>query len=493
MEYSFFKLNLNGVLSDCYRLPYANQVIRMKDLKKITKSRFVLFPSSISRFFERKRRAKNSYRIKPESKKQKRILRYVLTVICLILAVYPISSLLKSGISGLISLKGEESGRANAASRDQVAYKSFSEAADALRNAHLEGEKLVARLSDGGFLTYTISTSLQRRVEAVMAENSVPYGVFVAIEPKTGKVLALTGYSFSSPGWEGEAYKNIYPMASLFKMITACAALEEDKIEPETLFAFRGSSYSENPKYWSVNPKKVGQQMPLSIAMGKSINPVFGRLASDVVGRDSIMQFVNRFGFNQNLFPGASILPSTAPVPKDDSELKLMGCGLGREVKISPLHAAVMMAALANKGTMMSPVLVEERRDTQNSILPVEKARVIGQLVTSKTTEKLSRMLMTTVTDGTSRRAFHDRSGRPILRDINICAKTGSINGTDPEGKYTWFAAYAPAEDPKIALVALIINQGKWKIKASRLGAEALEEFFRDDVIGNTNEDRDNI
>lgn len=465
----------------------------MNDLKRITKKRFVLVPSSISRFFVRKRRAKNSFRKITESKKKNRRLRVVITILCLVLAIYPASSLFKSAISGLISLKGKESGSANAASRAQIAYKSFREAADVLSNAHLESDKLVARLSDGGLLTYTISTSLQRRVEAVMAENSVPFGVFVAIEPKTGKVLALTGYSFSRPGWEAEAYKNIYPMASLFKMITACAALEQDKIEPETLFAFRGSSYSENPKYWSVNPKRVGQQMPLSLAMGKSINPVFGRLASDVVGRDSIMQYVNRFGFNQILFPGTSILPSTAPVPKDDSELKLMGCGLGREVKISPLHAAVMMAALANKGTMMSPVLVQERRDNKNNILPIERTRVIGQLVTSKTTEKLSRMLMTTVTDGTSRRAFHDRSGRPILRNVNICAKTGSINGTYPEGKYTWFAAYAPAEDPKIALVALIINQGKWKIKASRLGAEALEEFFSDAGFENSTEDRDNI
>jgi cell division protein FtsI/penicillin-binding protein 2 len=87
-------------------------------------------------------------------------------------------------------------------------------------------------------------------------------------------------------------------------------------------------------------------------------------------------------------------------------------------------------------------------------------------------------MLLSTVTDGTSRRAFHDRQGRPKLPSVNICAKTGSINGTDPEGRYTWFAAYAPAEDPQIALVALVINQNRWKIKASRLGAEALEEFF---------------
>jgi cell division protein FtsI/penicillin-binding protein 2 len=355
-------------------------------------------------------------------------------------------------------------------------------AAGALKSSHISGDRLVAPLSDGSSISYTISTALQNRVERVMAENGVPFGVFVAIEPKTGKVLALTGYSSVIPGWGDDAFYKVYPMASLFKMVTACAALEQQKVEPETLFAFRGSSYSENPRYWSVNPKKVGQQMPLSLAMAKSINPVFGRLASDVVGRESIMSYAQRFGFNQTLFPGTSVVPSRAAFPKDDLELKLMGCGLGREVKISPFHAAMMMAALANQGTMLSPILVEEFRDRNNRVLPAEKSRVIRQLVTTETADKLSRMLLSTVTDGTSRRAFHDRQGRPKLPSVTICAKTGSINGTDPEGKYTWFAAYAPAEDPQIALVALVINQNRWKIKASRLGAEALEEFFAQKV-----------
>jgi cell division protein FtsI/penicillin-binding protein 2 len=70
-------------------------------------------------------------------------------------------------------------------------------------------------------------------------------------------------------------------------------------------------------------------------------------------------------------------------------------------------------------------------------------------------------------------------ASRPKLASVNICAKTGSINGKEPEGRYTWFAAFAPAEDPKIALVALIINQDRWKIKASFLGEQALEAFFK--------------
>jgi cell division protein FtsI/penicillin-binding protein 2 len=61
---------------------------------------------------------------------------------------------------------------------------------------------------------------------------------------------------------------------------------------------------------------------------------------------------------------------------------------------------------------------------------------------------------------------------------VDIAAKTGSINGSDPKGQYSWFAAFAPAHNPRIALVALVINQDKWKIKSAQVGEQALEEFF---------------
>jgi cell division protein FtsI/penicillin-binding protein 2 len=267
-------------------------------------------------------------------------------------------------------------------------------------------------------------------------------------------------------------------MASRFKIITAAAALEEKKVEPDTVFAYRGSSYSENPRYWSVKPGRGSQQMSLTVAMGKSINPVFGRLASDVVGKDSIMSFAHRFGFNQTLFPGFPVTPSRAQIPKDDDELKLMGAGLGREVKISPLHAVTMIAGIANNGVMMTPIIAREIRNGAGNVIYTNNSHPLRRLAPPEVATQLGEMLSTTVYTGTSRKAFHDRLGRPRLAAVNICAKTGTINGTEPPGQYTWFAAYAPAEDPQIALVALIINQDKWKIKASYLGEQALEAFF---------------
>lgn len=409
---------------------------------------------------------------------KKKRLRVILPVLAVLLAIYPLSFAIKAFVQKVSIFMHHKSVSVQLPNIGSDTNQAFLVASQLLGSAHVQDDTLVAPTYEGGSILFTIDPALQMRVQEIMRSKDVPYGVFVAIEPKSGKILAMSGYSSVDTSWGNNPYFNLYPMASLFKIITAAAALELKKVEPETLFAYRGGSYSENPKYWGVNPGQSSQSMPLSLALGKSINPVFGRLASDYVGVDTIMTYAQRFGFNQTLFPGIPVKPSRAAVPNDDSQLRLMGAGLGREVKISPLHAAVIMAAIANQGKMMTPLLAQEIRDKGGNVLYSTQSRSIRKLVAKETADQLTRMLLTTVTKGTSRKAFHDRCGRPLLASINVAAKTGSINGTDPSGHYSWFAAFAPVEDPQIAIVALIINQDKWKIKATYLGEQALEQFF---------------
>jgi cell division protein FtsI/penicillin-binding protein 2 len=128
---------------------------------------------------------------------------------------------------------------------------------------------------------------------------------------------------------------------------------------------------------------------------------------------------------------------------------------------------------------MMAPSLAKEILDARGSVLFTQKPEPLRTVITPETAASLARMLSSTVISGTSRKAFHDRRGRPMLASLRIAAKTGSIDGTDPVGHYSWFVAYAPMEDPQIALAALVINQNKWRIKATNVGEQALEAFFR--------------
>jgi penicillin-binding protein A len=356
---------------------------------------------------------------------------------------------------------------------------SFGAAVRLFGTAVVADGRLTARSAGGDVLHYSIRDDLQKRAHDFMAQKQVPFGVFVAIEPSTGRILAMTSYSAVDPQWAQSTFFGLYPMASLFKIITASAALENKKITPETVVEFRGAPYSENPRYWDISPRGNNNRMDVGYALGKSINPVYGRVAGDIVGKASVMEYVRRFGFNQPLFPGVPVKESRTSDPQPGHALMLMGAGLDHEVKISPLHAAVIMGAIANQGLMMVPTLTDKVVDAAGGQKEEHKPRELRRLVSPETASSLTQMLSNTITRGTSRRAFHDRRGRPMLAGIDIAAKTGSIDGTDPKGHYSWFAAYAPAHEPRIALVALVINQDKWKIKASQVGEQALEAFFK--------------
>lgn len=446
----------------------------MQDFKHLTaKKRFSL----ASLFTSQKQQSRNSFKRLAEPKPRKKRLRFVLPAIAALIAAYPVLSVL-SGRPAVSSVR-EEPKSALKQERNLDVFSSFQLASDLFPAARFEAGRLTAKTQAGGTVVYAINEEMQERVKTVMEQNKVPFGVFVAIEPKTGRVLAMASHSELEPTWAERAVYGIYPMASLFKIITATAALEQKKVTPDTVIPFRGGLYSESSRNWSNIPRRGAQEMDLTTAMGKSVNPVFGRLACDVAGKESVLRCAERYGFNHPLLPGTPVQPSKAEHPATDDDLRLMGAGLGREVKISPLHAAVMMAAIANGGTMLAPSLAEEVRNARGELAYAHQPRPLRTVVQPEVAAQLTRMLSSTVNTGTSRRAFHDRRGRPKLADINIAAKTGSINGTDPQGHYSWFAAYAPVEDPKIALATLVINRDHWKIKASQLGEQALEAFFK--------------
>ncbi len=450
----------------------------MQDVKHLTNRKKGL----VERFFGRggKRQSARNRRLAESAVKRDLRLRFVLPALALVLAAWPVYSLLPGVVRAVTpgNATGATSVKPAAKLSSLDTFQSLQVSADSLARATVVGDRLQSPLADGGTIRYNLDVELQEKVSRYLSASRVPYGVFVAIEPKTGRMLGMVSHSSVNPEWAKSAYYQIYPMASLFKIITASAALEQKKVSPETVVAFNGRLASVNPRSWDPRGRR-SPEMSLTEAMGKSVNPVFGRVASEYVGREQLVLQANRFGFNQPLFPGTSIRPSTAFPPQSDLELRLMGAGLGREVKISPIHAAAMMAAVANRGVMMTPLLAERVTSGSGESLFSATPMELRRLLSEESAAKLAKMLSTTVNSGTSRRAFHDRRGRPMLAKLNVAAKTGSIDGKEPEGQYSWFAAYAPMEDPQIALVALVVNQGKWHIKASNVGEKALEAFFR--------------
>ena len=356
----------------------------------------------------------------------------------------------------------------------------FPIACNLLPEARERENALFASAPDGSILKYTIDPRLQNEMQSYLNTTAPPYALFIAIEPSTGRILAMNSSS-REMGWGLDAFYRLFPMASLFKMVTASAALEKALINPSTEISYRGRAVSENPNNWDITQKKGGHSMNVTEAMGRSVNPVYGKIASDMLGRDALMATCDIFGFNRQLFREIPVQPSQANIEGTQYGLRLSGSGLDHELKVSPLHAALITAAFANKGVMLSPRLVESVT-ANGKELKTNAAVEMGRIVKPRVAEELTSMLVTTVTTGTSAKAFRTHDARRLSSVMKVAAKTGTLNGDNPSGQHTWFAAYAPAENPKIAVLSLIINDDRWKIKASNVGEHALTTYFSNEI-----------
>lgn len=334
------------------------------------------------------------------------------------------------------------------------------------------------RLGDGSVARLSLDQDLQAGLWKYLEKRKVPYAVFVAVEPRTGRVLANVSYSEVSPAWGANAAFNVYPMASLFKIVTAAAAFEYSGATADTLIRFRGGSCSESPGAWGKLGRTHDASMPLRDAMAHSVNPAFGRLAKDLLDTPHLVAMAQQFGLGANLFCSDFIATGKITVPSTGNDLMRMAAGLDHGVRISPFHVAMLFATIGNKGVMPVPSFVDDVDDPAGKFLFNLKDATLSTITSPAVAGELIRAMSGTVSSGTARKAFADRGGRRFRTDIPVAGKTGSINGDNPVGHYNWFAGVAPADNPRIAFVALVVNDDRLRLKATQLGRAALDIYF---------------
>jgi peptidoglycan glycosyltransferase len=343
------------------------------------------------------------------------------------------------------------------------------------------------KIQDGRFvedrqenrLIYTVDPVLQASVNEILHSRHPSFSAFVAVEPKTGKILALASFARQNPEDAGIWQRATYPAASVFKLITAAGALEKGLLNYDSAVSFRGNLYRLGPQKIARIFKRE-RQTQFDEALGKSNNVVFGRVASQLLGPQALREFSEAFGFNHPIQFDFPLDVSRASIPESPYELARCGAGFG-EVTLNPLHAAMIAASIANGGVMMRPYLIEEIIGKNGEKVYQAKPEILSQPIRSKTALDLSRMMLRTVEDGTASKIFH-RYGRDLLQKMTICGKTGSLTGDDPPGLYDWFVGFAPGDDPQIAFSVLAINNNHRRIKGAFVAQEALKAFFRQQI-----------
>jgi membrane peptidoglycan carboxypeptidase len=313
---------------------------------------------------------------------------------------------------------------------------------------------------------YTLDRQLTEAAHEVMRRGRVELGTVVVMEPRSGRVLA---YAATDP--ERFPPTRTYPAASLVKVITAATALDLAPQAARLPCRFNGSPYRLTPA--RIDPPSRGSVVTLERALATSNNQCFAQLAVHALGEFPLMEAIGRFGWLA--VPAPMHQAGSADPGADRYDLGRLGSGLAG-TRITPLHAAQLAASLA-QGELVTPQWIERVVDANGRELPIPAA-TRRRVMSPELTNDLRTMLMETTRSGTARRAFRARGGRPLLGEVRVAGKTGSLSGRDPDGRYEWFIGVAPADDPRIAVATVLVNGKIWYRSASQVAADVLHEIF---------------
>ena len=312
---------------------------------------------------------------------------------------------------------------------------------------------------------YTLHPELTRSVWKVLESGRVALGHVAVMDANSGALLA---YASTDP--EQFSPERAYPAASLVKVITAAAVLDQGKTPPAC--RYRGNPW--RLKRSGLDPARSGNEASLRRALSTSNNQCFAQWGVHQLGASVLLDAIDRFGV---LMPaGYGHGAGRADEPGDDAlALGKLASGLAG-LSITPLHA-VQLAAILNKGRRVTPYWVEGAWMGDGGALPVPATEGSQQVLTPDLAKELREMLVDTTTRGTARRAFR-RRGRPLLKGVEVAGKTGSLNGSDPDGRYEWFIGVAPADAPRIAIATLAVQGPLYWMSGSQLAAEVLKAAF---------------
>ena len=327
-------------------------------------------------------------------------------------------------------------------------------------------------------VVYTLDAELQQQALAVLQRYDVYYGARVAVEPATGRILALAEHSKQEPDLTDFCRRATYPAASIIKIITAAAALQTGEMKPSSRVRYEGSPYRLYPrKIDPTNRRREHNVHTLAEALGKSNNVVFGKVGVNLLGPERLQNALEQFGFNGNIPFDFRLQQSSAAVPAERYPLARTAAGFG-EVFLSPVHAALLAAAVGNRGLMMRPFVVDSIEDPRGEVLYQAVPTPFRQCTTPEVAGQIADMMATTVSSGTSSKIFY-KYARNLRRKVGVAGKTGSLTGSDPPGKYEWFVGFAPVEGAQIAVASLIVNHGDlWHIKGTYMAQAVMREFF---------------
>jgi cell division protein FtsI/penicillin-binding protein 2 len=297
------------------------------------------------------------------------------------------------------------------------------------------------------------------------------------MDASTGRILAMSSGNRSFEIEGNPANEHTFPSASVFKVVTAAAAIEAQKANPYTLIPYAGRNHTLYKS--QIRERVLGWRRISSLkeAFGKSINTVFARLGIFAVGKEPLKNFSNKFGYE-------AVIPSEFPIevshsanPSDEFELAEMASGYTQHNVMSPIHGAMIAAAVANDGVMMQPYFLNAAFLKSGRAIYRSEPAVFSKVMTPETAKELRTLMHETVASGTSKKSFRGFF-RGKYSELEVGGKTGHLTDQRLGGKIDWFVGFAQSHGRKIAVSVLTMHKKYWTVKSSYLARRAFETAF---------------
>ncbi|HOY68369.1 MAG TPA: penicillin-binding transpeptidase domain-containing protein [Candidatus Ozemobacteraceae bacterium] len=324
----------------------------------------------------------------------------------------------------------------------------------------------------------TIRPSLQRLVEGAFKHYSTKMGAAVIQDPVTGAILALTSFdgkhtlSPDSPGFVNDnwALKATFPVASIFKIITAAAGIDRDKVVPASRI-------------------RIGRKASLELwrAFAKSHNGVFG-VVGRAVGHSVLLAYANAFGFNRPFYFDLPVTKSVADIPEGGVKLGESAAGLNRTFEVSPMHVSSIVSTVLNRGRTMKPYLVDYVLH-KGQVVFRRQPFPLAQPVPAEVATQIYEMMRTTTIHGTGKRGFGCYKSCPELANLSG-GKTGTLTGTDPHYLFTWFGGFTRTGGRDLAMTVLVGQPGFARVRAANLAGRIAYELYTGKAPGTTGNTR---
>ncbi|WP_328428596.1 peptidoglycan D,D-transpeptidase FtsI family protein [Streptomyces sp. NBC_00443] len=327
------------------------------------------------------------------------------------------------------------------------------------------------RAAPGNVVT-TIDPDVQKAAYEALGDNK---GAAVAIDPRTGKILAVVSTPSYDPSrittgdskaWTqltkdaekpmtNRALRQPLPPGSTFKLVVAAAALEDglySSVDKKTDSPDPYDLPDSSSDLGNENPNAPCENASIRVALQYSCNNVFGKMAVDL-GQDKVRAMAEKFGFNdEEQDVPVRAYPSVYPSDMDKPQTALSGIGQF-DVTATPMQIAMVSAAIANGGKLVSPHMVSQITDGGGDVLEnYDDGAETEEIVSSDTAEQLQSAMQTVVEEGTGTNAQ--------IPGATVGGKTGTAQHGEKNSKtpYAWFTSYGKADGKEVA-VAVIIEQ----------------------------------